>query len=126
MRPERRQQIEEVFQFALDRAPAERAAYLDRACAGDLELRREVESFISSYEQAGSFLERPAIEVDAQLLAGQLANPLAGRSIGDSQIIEKPGSGGIGEVHLAPEDTKLGREVALKRSPHRLTLRFVL
>ena len=43
---ERWRKIEEVFQTVAECEPAERDAYLTRACAGDEELRREVESLL--------------------------------------------------------------------------------
>ena len=51
---------ESIFAVALEKAdPAERAAYLDEACAGDPGLRRQVEALLQSHEEAGSFLELP-------------------------------------------------------------------
>ena len=49
--------------------PAERLAYLDRACAGEPTLRAQVEQLLTAHEQSGSFLGRPAHE----RLAGDLA-----------------------------------------------------
>ena len=46
MTPERWAKIEAVFHQALECRPSDRAAYLDRACAADPELRREVESLL--------------------------------------------------------------------------------
>ena len=52
----------EIFTAALDRySPEERRAYLDEACGNDLELRRRVEALLQSHEDAGDFLERPAL-----------------------------------------------------------------
>ncbi len=51
MTPERWGQVNEVFHSALKRRPAERAAFLDQACDGDQELRKEVESLIGSHEE---------------------------------------------------------------------------
>src|SRR5580704_17665309 len=40
--------IEEVFYEAIDLALGDRAAFLDRVCASDRELRRQVESLLAS------------------------------------------------------------------------------
>ena len=49
-----------VFTQALGIPPEERDRYLDRACKGDIELRRRVEALLLAYEQSGDFLGRPA------------------------------------------------------------------
>ncbi len=59
MNPERWERVKAVFHSALDRDPAERAAFLERACLGDGELRAEVDSLLAQASD-GSFLERPA------------------------------------------------------------------
>lgn len=68
MNAERWQEIEVVLQEALDRPPFERAAFLDHACAGDEELREEANSLITAYEEAGDFIEQPAIARDARVV----------------------------------------------------------
>src|SRR5262245_50951951 len=55
---------EVVFFAALEKGtPAERAAHLDEACAGDEALRRRVEALLAAHPQVGQFLERPVLEV---------------------------------------------------------------
>jgi hypothetical protein len=52
-----------IFLAALDIAdPAERLAYVDRACAGDAALRHQVETLLAAHERAGDFLDVPAVE----------------------------------------------------------------
>ena len=46
MNTERRRQVEEIYQASLEREPVQRDAFLAEACAGDAELRREVESLL--------------------------------------------------------------------------------
>jgi len=116
MTPERWQQVEEVLQRALDRPPPDRASFLDEACAGDQDLRADATSLISAYEQAGDFIEQPALAHDARLLIGNDGEHQLGREIGAYTIIERLGAGGMGEVYLA-QDARLGRLVALKILP---------
>ena len=55
------QRAEELFHNALEHSPEARRAFLDKACGEDAELRRQVETLLSQDEQAGSFLEKPAL-----------------------------------------------------------------
>ena len=115
MTPERWQQVEEVLQGALDRAPRERAAFLEQACWGDAELQSEAASLISAHDDANDFIEEPAIARDARVLLG-VQPTKAGQEIGPFKIIRELGSGGMGEVYLV-EDARLDRLVALKVLP---------
>jgi serine/threonine protein kinase len=116
MTPERWQQIETVLQEALDRPAPERGPFLDDACAGDEELKEQANSLIAAYEEAGDFIEQPAIALDAHVLVGVDTGADIGREIGPYRIIERLGAGGMSEVYLA-QDTRLSRKVALKLLP---------
>ena len=123
MATERWQQIKEIFHSALEQGPAERSAYLARACAGDEAIRSEVESLIAAHEKEGSFIDSPAYEVAAAWLADDDDNhpdSLVGQQVNHYKVLSELGSGGMGEVYLA-QDTKLGRKIALKLLPASFT-----
>jgi len=61
-------QDEPIFTEALKRPVAERGAFLDRACAGDAELRRKVEALLRAYERLGDFLETPPLKPGSSVL----------------------------------------------------------
>ena len=72
MKPERWQQLDELFHAALQHEPEERAAFLDEGCAGDEALRRQVEALLAAHEEAGSFIENPAGSKHFEWFEGQV------------------------------------------------------
>ncbi len=93
MNPDTWPKVKEIFEGALAQPSARRAAFLDRLCAGDDFLHREVESLLKSYEQAGSFMEAPAVQaaaesfLQAQPLAPDQRKLVVGQTINHYQII---------------------------------------
>ncbi|MDX2032323.1 MAG: serine/threonine-protein kinase [Blastocatellia bacterium] len=120
MRPEKWQQINDLYFAALERDGLARAAFLEEACANDGDLRREVESLLESNEDAGEFLSSSALAVAARALAMEQDRFLIGQKIGPYQVLSLLGAGGMGQIYLA-EDTRLNRKVALKLLPHEFT-----
>jgi serine/threonine protein kinase/Tfp pilus assembly protein PilF len=121
MTPARWEQIKGLFHATLEREPAQRPTFLARACADDGLLRLEVESLLASHEQAESFIEMPASDVAAELLAEESPGLLAGQMLGHFRIADVLATGGMGEVYLA-DDMRLGRKVALKLLPPQFTI----
>lgn len=109
---ERWQQIDLIFKSALERAPSERAVFLDEACRSDATLRSEVESLIA-HDQAGSFMDDPAFGDATRLLMLNRTSSLRGQTLGPYKILEQIGAGGMGEVYLALHEST-NRKVALK------------
>ncbi|HWZ82511.1 MAG TPA: serine/threonine-protein kinase [Terriglobales bacterium] len=113
MNSERWQRVKQLLEQAIALDADDRAAFLDRACVGDTELRREVDSLLSSHDQAGTgFLKNPAVNLKA---AAAESTTRAGRRIGVYQIVEEIGHGGMGDVYRAIRaDGQYTKEVAVK------------
>lgn len=115
MTGERIEILMEIFDTAQGLPPAERAEYLASACAGDEELRSEVERLLRSHEhvEAEEFLAGPALPEPNREAAG-----LLGRQIGPYKLLRELGSGGMGIVYLAVRaDDVYQKEVAVKLVP---------
>jgi serine/threonine protein kinase len=124
-------QIKEVYDRVLDLSGDERQSILAAACAGDADLRREVESLLAAHEDAGTFLQASTVKVAPREIVSDnfistvtVSSPavpnLIGRELANYTIISLLGRGGMGEVYLA-QDTTLRRKVALKILPAKFT-----
>ena len=116
MTPERWGQIKDVLATALELTPAERAGYLDKSCAGDNLLRRDVEVLLQREQKANTdFLSQTFLAETVVALLPEEENPWIGRRVGAYQIVEQIGVGGMGEVYRAYRaDDQYRKEVALK------------
>ncbi len=120
MAPDRWQQISSVYQATLEHAATERKAFLQEACGEDEDLRREVSDLLIHHQEAAKFMNTPALEVAARMLARTSDRRLAGSQLGPYEILSLLGAGGMGEVYLA-RDPRLDRQVALKILPPEVT-----
>jgi Tol biopolymer transport system component/predicted Ser/Thr protein kinase len=118
MTSDRWEEINRLYNSAVEVEEKERASFLQNACGEDVELRREVESLLAYDQQAQQLLDRPAMQMAAEKLAGEPPS-LVGRKLGPYQILGVLGAGGMGEVYKA-RDTRLNRTVAIKVLPRHL------
>ena len=113
---ERRNKLWETFDRAAELSDGERATFLDGACAGDAELRAELESLLAhddSSEQSGArFLESPVIRLPVDSAAGAV-HPGLPQHVGRYRILRWLSEGGMGAVYEAEQDSPR-RIVALK------------
>jgi len=102
-----------IFAEALDQPnEAERAAYLDRACQGNAELRGRVETLLRAHQAASAFLDEPAAGAVATL--DEPMRECVGMEIGPYKLLQQLGEGGMGTVFLAQQSKPVERMVALK------------
>jgi eukaryotic-like serine/threonine-protein kinase len=118
-------QVREVVDAALELPPDQRSPYLDQACP-EPAVRHYVESLVLSYEQAGQFLEEPALANHPEVALGQTGS-WKGRRVGPYQVTEEIGEGGMGSVYRAMRvDDQYQKQVAVKVVRGGFDTRFAL
>src|SRR5579859_6341233 len=104
----------EVFNGALELPGGERAAYLDRACAGDAALRQRVEELLKTSEESCDYLEGPDAVPAGTVRFSLVPAEQAGNRIGRYKLLQQIGEGGCGVVYMAEQVEPVRRRVALK------------
>ena len=135
MMSSQRKRAEDLFQIAVDSAPAERSKFLDEECGTDAALREEVEELLRAHErvvqllQVGSddrdgFLDPVTVSDPDRLPADDESQRLSSdrlpERMGDYVVQDEIGRGGMGRVYLAV-DTKLDRQAAIKLLPDKFS-----
>src|SRR5258708_1861563 len=103
----------DLFAAAIELPVAKRAAYLDRACSGDVDLRQRVEGLLKEHDDLGDFPEKRLSKGTAQ--GGPRAiGEKPGDRIGHYKLLQQIGEGGGGVVYMAEQEAPIRRRVALK------------
>src|SRR5262249_10104673 len=95
----------------------ERAAYLDRACEGNVVLREQIDNLLRAHEEAEGFLTGPLENIGSkrmELSARDHGTEMPGDRIGRYKLVQQIGEGGCGVVYMAEQDEPMRRRVALK------------
>lgn len=106
--------VEELFHQAADLSPAQRAEFLERACAGDSDLRREVEGLLAADDPEDAILHGAVAEAIDQLPDAEENSEIVGSRFGSYLITGLIGKGGMGAVYRAERDDDIRMEVAIK------------
>ena len=115
MQTERWQRLEEIFQSALEHAPQNRAAWLDSACGGDVQLRYEVDSLLAAHDTGYFDRTRAGFAEALQVLEQRTSRVQKGQRIGPYRIVRELGRGGMSRVYLAARaDQAFEKQVAIK------------
>jgi serine/threonine protein kinase/tetratricopeptide (TPR) repeat protein len=102
--------VKEIFGDALPLRGTDRAKYLDQACAGDAELRDEVEAYLSAAENTDAMLGDTRAPMEPFVSLAERPGTLVGRY----KLLEQIGEGGFGVVFMAEQEQPVRRRVALK------------
>jgi serine/threonine protein kinase len=112
MTPQRFQQVRNLFEAAVDRSTADRAAFVAEACGQDLALQQEVIRLLGAHDATLTMREAGSGSLETFRTDSAARE---GRRLGDYQILRQLGRGGMGSVYLARRaDEAFQKNVAIK------------
>jgi eukaryotic-like serine/threonine-protein kinase len=121
MDSERWRKVEELYHSALEIPPSQRSGFLRESCGGDEALRNEINTLLAYQTKSEAFIELPAMEAAARILAHDPALKVDSKAVltggidSRYRIVEKIGTGGMGDVYRAARaDGEFKKEVAIK------------
>ncbi len=130
MTPDRWRRVEDVFQAVLDVPPAERGGALERRCAGDAELRADVERLLVDHDASSEAFESAAWTATPLREAARRLEDIGARvgtRLGAYRLERELGRGGMGAVYLAARvDGQFRQQVAVKLVKRGMDTDFIL
>jgi eukaryotic-like serine/threonine-protein kinase len=111
---ERWARVQALFHGASDLPGAEQPAYLEATCAGDAELKEQVEALLTADARGNGILDRGVAHAAGSVLGESVAAARPGQRIGRYRLLRVIGEGGMGIVCLAERDSEVGGLVAIK------------
>ena len=111
MEPAHWERLQEIYHQALALPPTKRDAFVESACAGDLDVSREVKALLEAADSRGGILDCPVMEL------GLASDDLVGTTIGERYLVESElPHGGMSQVYLASD---------LKLPPQRVVIKIL-
>jgi eukaryotic-like serine/threonine-protein kinase len=115
--------IDAIFCAAIELDSADqRSAWLDQACHGNAELRRQVDRLLRAHFGAGNFLKSVDPAAPAPTILTHEVAERPGTEIGPYKLLEQIGDGGFGVVYMAEQSRPVRRKWPSRSSSPAWTL----